>query len=99
MRTSVRPCLEHGIGNVMTASVRPCLVHDIGIDMCVGVRPCLGHDIGHIMKASVRPCLGHGIGLDIVAKLISGINGHQRPRSHYHLKLLDGTSKGGKKAW
>ncbi|KHG26630.1 Uroporphyrinogen decarboxylase [Gossypium arboreum] len=46
MRANVRPCLEHGIDNVMRASVRPCL----------------GHGVDHIMRASVRPCLGHGIG-------------------------------------
>ncbi|KHG18816.1 hypothetical protein F383_23998 [Gossypium arboreum] len=30
---SVRPCLEHGIGNKTTASVRPCLGHGIGLGM------------------------------------------------------------------
>ncbi|KHG30662.1 hypothetical protein F383_12053 [Gossypium arboreum] len=36
-----------------------------------------------------------------VAKLASGIKGHQRHRSHCHLKFLChvGVSKGGKKAW
>ncbi|KHG11672.1 Sperm-associated antigen 5 [Gossypium arboreum] len=61
MRASVRPCLEHGIDNVMRASVRPCLGHGFSIDMCASVRPCLGHGIGHIMRANVNPCLGHGI--------------------------------------
>ncbi|KHG14092.1 UvrABC system C [Gossypium arboreum] len=72
MRASVRPCFEHGIGNVMRARVRPCLGYGIGIET----------------RASVRPCLGHGIGLDIAAKLASGIKRHRRHRSHYHLKLL-----------
>ncbi|KHG30401.1 hypothetical protein F383_09541 [Gossypium arboreum] len=67
--------------------------------MRASVRLCLGQCIGIDMRASVRPCLGHGMGLDIVAKLASGIKGHQRHRSHCHLKFLVGVSKGGKKAW
>ncbi|KHG24642.1 UvrABC system C [Gossypium arboreum] len=62
MRASVRPCLEHGIMDIVKASVRPCLGHGIGIDMCASVIPCLGHGIGHNMRANVRPCLGYDIG-------------------------------------
>ncbi|KHG17292.1 G1/S-specific cyclin-D1 [Gossypium arboreum] len=95
----VRRCLEHGIGNVMRDSVRPCLEHGIENVMRASVRPYLGHGISIETRVSVRPCLGHGIGLDIAAKLASGIKGRRRHRSYYHLKLLVGTSKGGKKAW
>ncbi|KHG10774.1 Serine/threonine-protein kinase atg-1 [Gossypium arboreum] len=45
MRASVRPCSEHGIGDVVRASVRPCLGHGIDIETRAGVRPCLGHGI------------------------------------------------------
>ncbi|KHG27309.1 1-deoxy-D-xylulose-5-phosphate synthase [Gossypium arboreum] len=58
----------------------------------------LEYGIGIETRASVRPCLGHGIGLDIAAKLVSGIQGRWRHRSHYHLKLLLSAKKGGKKA-
>ncbi|KHG05423.1 Anthranilate phosphoribosyltransferase [Gossypium arboreum] len=74
MRASVRPCLENGIGNVMRANVRPCFGHGISID-------------SFEIRASVRPCLGYGIDLNIATKLVSGINGRRRHRSHYHLKL------------
>ncbi|KHG04127.1 UvrABC system C [Gossypium arboreum] len=86
MCASVKPCLRHGVGHDMRANVRPCLGHGIGVDMCASVRPCLGHGVGHIMRASS-------------AKLALGIEGRRRHRSHYHLKLLVGASKGGKKAW
>ncbi|KHG27628.1 Dihydroorotate dehydrogenase A [Gossypium arboreum] len=90
MRSSIRPCLGHGIGIDMCANVRPCLGHGIGHDMRASLRPCLGHGISIKMRASVRPCLGQASVSTcepVVAKLVSGIKGHRKHRSHCHLKL------------